>query len=450
MDEMEGRVVRQVESVLVKFKEDMINCVKDMVSALCKDYFGAHEVPQYVPTPVPNDVSGPKKHTTPVADLNAVTIRNVLRNLSEYSTPPRSTRMSQIISYTLFLDENLTPTKKDNDGSGYECVTPVPENGAQSANSENRARQSSFQQSLELHKRQALNLADEPSFSLGLTQEEQSLGVVNVLGAEDELADLLPAINVADNIEESQLSRKSKRQKTVPSGLVETDQCGPHLLSRLRESQKFIFLLDDMSDMERKFEKLSSNLNRNSRIGEGNPLHCLETKIVPAIIRNYPKFRKSTNKEEYNFPTVLRDVFPTKGDPNHHPTRYYFPFNVENKHWVGICFDVGCGYITILDCATSLHKDASIEKYLSPVVQMLPYLARFACQDIGEDPVIQCFDVSRPKSVAQISETCDSGLMSLILMATRAVFGMEACKSIKTEVLTDEGKKAAILAYEFK
>ena len=103
MDEMEGRDVRQVESVLVKFKEDMINCVKDMVSALCKDYFGAHEVPQYVPTPVPNDVSGPKKHTTPVADLNAVTIRNVLRNLSEYSTPPRSTRMSQIISYTLFL-----------------------------------------------------------------------------------------------------------------------------------------------------------------------------------------------------------------------------------------------------------------------------------------------------------------------------------------------------------
>ncbi|CAN6931193.1 unnamed protein product [Brassica oleracea] len=247
MDEIKGRVVRQVESVLVKFKEDMINCVKDLVSALCKDYLGAHEVPQYVPTPVPNDVSGPENHTTPVADLNAVTIRNVLQNLSEYSTPPRSTPMSQVISFTLFLgrtfDENLTPTKKGNVGSGYDCATPVPENCAQSANSENRARQSSFQQSLELHKRQALNLADEPSFSLGLTQEEQSQGVVNVLAAEDELEDLVPAINVADNIEESQLSRKSKRQKTVPSGLVETYQCGPHLLSRLRESQKFIFFI---------------------------------------------------------------------------------------------------------------------------------------------------------------------------------------------------------------
>ncbi|KAG5375664.1 hypothetical protein IGI04_040260 [Brassica rapa subsp. trilocularis] len=254
--EMEGRVVRQVESVLVKFKEDMINSVKDMVSGLCKDYLAAHVGPQYVTPPVRNDVSGTSNHTTPVADQNEVTIRNVLRNLSDYSTPPRSTRMSQ--------DENRTPTMKDNHGSGYECVTPVPPNGAQSANSESRARQSSFQQRLELHKRKAHNVEEEPSFSLGLTQEEQSVGIVNVSVREDEFADLVPPIHVADNIEERQLCRKSKRQKTVPSGLLETYQCGPHLLSRLREYRKFIFLLDDMSAMERKFEKLSSDVKRNS------------------------------------------------------------------------------------------------------------------------------------------------------------------------------------------
>nr|VDC95563.1 unnamed protein product [Brassica rapa] len=254
--EMEGRVVRQVESVLVKFKEDMINSVKDMVSGLCKDYLAAHVAPQYVSPPVRNDVSGTSNHTTPVADHNEVTIRNVLRNLSDYSTPPRSTRMSQ--------DENRTPTMKDNNGSGYECVTLVPPNGAQSANSESRARQSSFQQRLELHKRKTHNVEEEPSFSLGLTQEEQSVGIVNVSVGEDEFADLVPPIHVADNIEERQLCRKSKRQKTVPSGLLETYQCGPHLLSRLREYRKFIFLLDDMSAMERKFEKLSSDVKRNS------------------------------------------------------------------------------------------------------------------------------------------------------------------------------------------
>ena len=100
--EMEGRVVRQVESVLVKFKEDMINSVKDMVSGLCKDYLAAHVGPQYVTPPVRNDVSGTSNHTTPVADQNEVTIRNVLRNLSDYSTPPRSTRMSQVICLNNF------------------------------------------------------------------------------------------------------------------------------------------------------------------------------------------------------------------------------------------------------------------------------------------------------------------------------------------------------------
>ena len=100
--EMEGRVVRQVESVLVKFKEDMINSVKDMVSGLCKDYLAAHVAPQYVSPPVRNDVSGTSNHTTPVADHNEVTIRNVLRNLSDYSTPPRSTRMSQVICLNNF------------------------------------------------------------------------------------------------------------------------------------------------------------------------------------------------------------------------------------------------------------------------------------------------------------------------------------------------------------
>lgn len=81
---------------------------------------------------------------------------------------------------------------------------------------------------------------------------------------------------------------------------------------------------------------------------------------------------------------------------------------------------------------------------------MLPYLARCACQAIGEDPVIQCYDVSRPKSVVQQQKTSDSGPMSLLLVATHAVYGIEACNNMSMEVLTDEGKRAAILACEFK
>lgn len=44
--------------------------------------------------------------------------------------------------------DNPTPTKKDHVESGYVCGTPVIQSGAQSANSENRSMQQSFQHKL--------------------------------------------------------------------------------------------------------------------------------------------------------------------------------------------------------------------------------------------------------------------------------------------------------------
>lgn len=66
--------------------------------------------------------------------------------------------------------------------------------------------------------------------------------------------------NGRDNIEEGQGSRKSKRQKMVPSGLLDDYQCGPHLRSRLRDSQKFIFGLADISETTRKYAILATKL----------------------------------------------------------------------------------------------------------------------------------------------------------------------------------------------
>ncbi|CAN7105827.1 unnamed protein product, partial [Brassica rapa subsp. narinosa] len=121
--------------------------------------------------------------------------------------------------------------------------------------------------------------------------------------------------------------------------------------------------------------------------------------------------------------------------PKVNPRKYYFPSNVGNKHWVGICFDTGAGTVTILDSCFALHKQKALEKIITPVIQMLPYLARYAYLDIETDPVIQCYDVARPKSVAQIKNEADSGLMSSLFMASHALYGPEACKNIGDDVL---------------
>ncbi|XP_009123716.1 uncharacterized protein LOC103848589 [Brassica rapa] len=485
VDAIEGKVVVHVDDLFVKLKEEMIKCVKDMVSAMVKDVFEAQNGPSNIPSAAPPEAAALSTHSTPARDLNANTIENVLRNLSDYSTPPRSKHMTQV---------NLPSTNKDDVATGFVCVTPEPETCAQSANSENRTRQISLQQRLEAHKRQEHNITDEPSFSLGLTQEEMNQGQLNMVPAEVPLRKTTSEMNVDDNIAEGQVSRKSKRQRTVPSTLVDDYQCGRHIMTRVRESQKFVFPLDSISEMERKYVQLSTKLNdkftvnvaglfasgkdirlilERSRfmsakvidilirvVRRSTLLHLseegrssvalLDTKFVAAINKTYPKFVKSRNKEGYMFPKGLRDIFPSANDAAVHPTRYYFPCNLGNKHWVGICFDAGIGVITVLDCNISLYKERSLETDLKPIVQMLPYLARFACQPIGDDNVIQCYDVARPKFVSQNKNPSDSGLMVVLLMANHAVYGTEACKNISHERLEAEGRRAAIWVYEFK
>lgn len=88
---MQGNVVGLVESVLVKFKDEMLACVKDMVSALCKEQVVDRNGTHHIPTPGVDEVSVPANHTSHNPDANANTIRNVLCNVSVYSTPPRAT-----------------------------------------------------------------------------------------------------------------------------------------------------------------------------------------------------------------------------------------------------------------------------------------------------------------------------------------------------------------------
>ncbi|WZY94294.1 hypothetical protein YC2023_066623 [Brassica napus] len=469
VDAIEGGVRKQVETLL----------------DVCKDHLAAHKGPGNYQPSSPTNVIVPGCHTSHVADANAKTIENVLRDISQYSTPPRSNRICESV--------NPTPTKKHQVESGYVCGTPVIQSGAQSANSENRSRQQSFQHKLTPQNNED-NIADEPSFSLGLTQEEHIQEDIPILGKTCPDHVHLSHTNVDDNIEGSSSSRRSKRQKTVPSGLVEDYLCGPHLLSRARESQRSIFATFDTSELVRKFTNLEFKMKSNFVINvagltvsrreillicerqrnyttkvvdilirvlrsvilhqlpsEGSQsAEFLDTKFGAAIMKNFPKFLKSKNKESYIFRKSLSGIFPTKEAPKVNPRKYYFPSNVGNKHWVGICFDTGAGTVTILDSCFALHKQKALEKIITPVIQMLPYLARYAYLDIETDPVIQCYDVARPKSVAQIKNEADSGLMSSLFMASHALYGPEACKNIGDDVLVEESKSAAILAYEFK
>nr|VDD38076.1 unnamed protein product [Brassica oleracea] len=179
-----------------------------------------------------------------------------------------------------------------------------------------------------------------------------------------------------------------------------------------------------------------------------NRYEFLDTKFGASIVRNYPKFSMSKKKDSYPFPKGLMDYFGNKGVSSTYPIRYYFPFLIEKKHWIGVCFDTSKGHLHVFDSNMSFTKEATMARNLTPLLQMLPYLARRICQDMCGDGLAYRFD--RPKGVSQITNPSDSGLMVVLLMVTHAVHGNEACSNITSSCLADEGKSAAILAYELK
>ena len=166
VEAIEQKVGVYVETLLEKFKEEMLTFVTEKVSTLWKEHIGSLSGAGTIPTSPTKEVSVPATHSSPDADVNAMTIQNVLRDISQYSTPPRSNRMSEvrimclyfivsfhrsiiIIIFTKFMCTciyyyqagNLTPSNKAHAGSGYVCVTRVLQSCAQSAISENRSRQ---------------------------------------------------------------------------------------------------------------------------------------------------------------------------------------------------------------------------------------------------------------------------------------------------------------------
>ncbi|KAJ4905448.1 Uncharacterized protein Rs2_09106 [Raphanus sativus] len=260
-DAIEGKVVVHVKQMLDTFKAEMMVSVKDMVATMCKENVDTPNVVcnQLLPTPVtlPFTSTGPADDV----DINAETIANVLRNISDYSTPPRSTPISQ--------DENLTPSNKRVGASGFDCQPPGAETYAQSENSQNRTCQNVFQQRLDAHMRRSENLGSEPSFSLGLTQEEHILGADRVVVPEVRQQDCTSQTNVVENNDHGHGSRKSKRQKTVPSVLVADYQCGRHIMARVKEAQKFSFGTYDQSEMRRKYGHLCVKLGQKFVLNVG-------------------------------------------------------------------------------------------------------------------------------------------------------------------------------------
>ncbi|CAH8352304.1 unnamed protein product [Eruca vesicaria subsp. sativa] len=178
-----------------------------------------------------------------------------------------------MVSSRLVDGENIGTV--NNNGDAYYQVgskDDISASNAVSAYSQNHHNTVDVCQDLEADQSHQGVVIETPSFSLGLTQEEQlpAIGVCTL----NTVTGNIP-INFCDNLGDSQQFRKSTRVKSVPQALVEDYQCGREIVSRARKAQRFIFAFDDKAETGRKFSKLLQQANTHVYV-----LKSVELKLV--------------------------------------------------------------------------------------------------------------------------------------------------------------------------
>lgn len=109
VDAIEGSMVGLVQSVLAKFKDEMLESVRYLVTDLTKeDCDGPLRItPTGTTATIRENGNRTQSKACVVTQANDLTIRDVLRDISAYSTPPDSPRLSQDIILSSYHDDDF-------------------------------------------------------------------------------------------------------------------------------------------------------------------------------------------------------------------------------------------------------------------------------------------------------------------------------------------------------
>ncbi|KAF2532417.1 hypothetical protein F2Q70_00029524 [Brassica cretica] len=362
------------------------------------------------------------------------------------------------------------------------------------------------------------NVDEDESSDFQLSEAESGDERVSAEDDEPNVDNEAPPIVTEDHQPDAAIPiRKSTRLKAVTKSLVDVYECDKLILNRFREAQLGAINKDAETDYPAKFNKLLHILKTSKSITIGgisvsnkdiidiaersrslsfkmidvlmhhshvvtshqpNPRDSccfLDSKFVSILSKNYSRFSKSPQKEDFVFTPNVLETLRDPESQTFESLRFYLPFNFDKNYWVGICVDsttwtlivLDCNAslrsdsnywvgicvdsttwtLIVLDCNASLRSDSVMAKELAPIFQMSPYLLKQAGRNMCSKD-LKALTVERPRNIPQNIKTTDSGITTTLLMQDHAVAGIEVCKSLTSDVLDHEAKTLAVMLYE--
>lgn len=172
----------------------------------------------------------------------------------------------------------------------------------------------------------------------------------------------------------------------------------------------------------------------------------MDTQFVSQFTKLYTKFSKVAKKDSYKFSSNVVDMFlqlPASADA----VRFYFPFYLDKKYWVGICVDCTTWIVTVLDCNIELRTEYMMNKEVRPLALMFPYFLKQLGREVGSRDC-KPMAIDRPRNIPQQKELTHSAVSSVIFIQAHAVGGVDACKCITPDVLDSMVEMLLVTLYE--
>lgn len=163
------------------------------------------------------------------------------------------------------------------------------------------------------------------------------------------------------------------------------------------------------------FTRLVRSMFDNQVTAKGdNTSRFLDSQFAAMLLGNYPKFKKVKPKGQVNFLRKSYSFVTTA-------TRLYLPFNLDKKHWIGLCVDFTTSKIYVFDCNSGLQTNTALGKELLSISEKFIFLMKqCGASDVVVDKPLA---VEKIKGVAQNTNPANAGITTSLLIQTHALFG---------------------------
>lgn len=190
------------------------------------------------------------------------------------------------------------------------------------------------------------------------------------------------------------------------------------------------------------------SLDHNRKGSQQSKIAFYDTNFPALLMKQYARLTKTAIKDRnrLKYDEAVVKFFTASGTRDDVYDRIYFPFFIDKQHWLGVCLDLSCGAVQVLDCNHGFRSESMMKKDFNPITVVVPHILATATGNTSADARAP-YQMARVTGVPHNSNSTDAAASTVLLIQAHATNGGDGCKAVTQETLSSGAKHLAVLVY---